>query len=68
VIESLLDVGIRADGYGFQIETVYRALHRGYKVVEVPIVFHDRTAGRSKLSRKIVIEAMFMVWSLRFRR
>jgi dolichol-phosphate mannosyltransferase len=68
VIESLLEIGIRADGYGFQIETVYRALGRGYRVVEVPIVFHDRTAGRSKLSRMIVLEAMFMVWRLRFSR
>lgn len=68
VIESLLEIGIRADGYGFQIETVYRALGRGYRVVEVPIIFHDRTAGRSKLSRMIVLEAMFMVWRLRFSR
>ena len=66
VIKSLVESGIAADGYGFQIETVYRALKNGYHVVEVPIVFHDRTAGASKLSRKIVLEAMVLVWRLRF--
>lgn len=66
VIEMLVRDGVRSDGYGFQIETVYRALKHGLRVVEVPIVFHDRTLGRSKLSRRIVIEAMFMVWRLRF--
>jgi dolichol-phosphate mannosyltransferase len=68
VVESLLAVGINADGYGFQIETVYQALQQGFHVVEVPIVFHDRTAGRSKLSRRIILEAMIMVWRLRFAR
>jgi dolichol-phosphate mannosyltransferase len=68
VIEMLARDGVRSDGYGFQIETVYRALKHKFRVVEVPIVFHDRTRGRSKLSRRIVIEAMFMVWRLRFER
>jgi len=68
VISSLLESGVDADGYGFQIETVYRALGQGFRVVEVPIVFHDRTAGRSKLSRRIVVEAMILVWRLRFGR
>jgi dolichol-phosphate mannosyltransferase len=66
VIETLAQEGVRSDGYGFQIETVYRAMKHGFRVVEVPILFHDRTRGRSKLSRRIVIEAMFMVWRLRF--
>ncbi len=66
VIEAILERNVRADGYGFQIETVYRALQRGFHVVEIPIVFHDRTAGASKLSRKIVFEAMVLVWRLRF--
>lgn len=66
VIEALLSRGIEADGYGFQIETVYRAAQAGFTVVEVPIVFHDRTAGASKLSRRIVLEAMVLVWRLRF--
>ncbi|HEY8448673.1 MAG TPA: polyprenol monophosphomannose synthase [Thermomicrobiales bacterium] len=59
---------IRSDGYCFQIETTYRALQCGCRVVEVPIVFVDRVAGKSKLSRRIVLEAMIMVWRLRFSR
>lgn len=59
---------IRSDGYVFQIETTYRALRRGCRVVEVPITFHERIAGQSKLSRRIVVEAMIVVWKLRFDR
>lgn len=58
--------GVRADGYGFQIETTYRALHDGARVAELPIIFADRVAGASKLSRRIVIEAAIVVWRLRF--
>jgi dolichol-phosphate mannosyltransferase len=64
-----LDLGaIRSDGYGFQIETTYRAIRQGLRVVEIPIAFTDRVAGKSKLSRYIVLEAMLMVWRLRFDR
>jgi dolichol-phosphate mannosyltransferase len=59
---------IRSDGYVFQIETTYRALNRGFSVVEQPIRFTDRIAGKSKLSRKIVLEAVLVVWRLRFDR
>ncbi len=59
---------VRSDGYVFQIETTYRAIKRGHTVVEVPIVFADRVAGKSKLSRRIVFEAMIVVWRLRFDR
>ena len=59
---------LRSDGYGFQIETVYRTLKNGFRVREIPILFHDRTAGQSKLSRRIVLEAMVMVWRLRLER
>lgn len=68
--ETLLDIDlptIHADGYGFQIETTYRAIRRKHEVVQVPITFSDRVAGASKLSRKVVFEAVVMVWSLRFR-
>ena len=58
---------LRADGYGFQIECTWRVLHLGGAVVEVPIVFVDRVAGKSKLSRRIVGEAALLVWQLRFR-
>jgi dolichol-phosphate mannosyltransferase len=57
---------LRADGYGFMIETTWRALRRGARVVEAPIVFTDRVAGASKLSRRIVLEAAILVWQLRF--
>jgi dolichol-phosphate mannosyltransferase len=61
-----LDLGrIAADGYGFQIETTTRALRTGARVVEVPITFRERVAGRSKLSRRIVGEAAVLVWRLR---
>ncbi len=60
------DLGrIAADGYGFQIETTVRALRAGARVVEVPITFRERVAGRSKLSRRIVGEAALLVWKLR---
>ena len=57
---------VHSNGYSFQIELTYRGVRRGMRVTEVPIVFVDRTAGRSKMSRKIFIEAIGMVWKLRF--
>ncbi|MCC6313620.1 MAG: polyprenol monophosphomannose synthase [Thermomicrobiales bacterium] len=56
---------IAADGYGFQIETTTRAVWDGAHAVEVPICFHERVAGASKLSRRIVVEAALLVWRLR---
>ena len=56
---------IRSNGYSFQIETTYRALRWGLRVVEVPIVFVDRRVGQSKMSRRIFAEAISMVWMLR---
>ena len=57
---------IDSNGYSFQIEMTYRALRRGMSVKEVPIVFVDRTQGKSKMSRKVFLEAVGMVWRLRF--
>jgi dolichol-phosphate mannosyltransferase len=57
---------IHSTGYSFQIEMVYRALRRGKRVVEVPIVFVDRTVGKSKMSRRIFLEAVGVVWKLRY--
>lgn len=56
---------IHSSGYSFQIETTYRCLLAGCKVVEVPIVFEERRKGKSKMSRAIVLEAMLVVWQLR---
>lgn len=61
-----VDLGaIRSEGYSFQIEMTWRAIRRGFRVVEVPIVFVDRRAGKSKMSRQIFFEAVAMVWKLR---
>jgi dolichol-phosphate mannosyltransferase len=57
---------VHSNGYSFQIEMTYRAVLRGMRVKEVPIVFVDRRAGRSKMSRAIFVEAIGMVWKLRF--
>jgi dolichol-phosphate mannosyltransferase len=65
VLEQIDLKGIQSKGYAFQIETTYRATRAGFSVVEVPIVFADRTAGRSKMSRGIVAEAMLRVPALR---
>jgi dolichol-phosphate mannosyltransferase len=56
---------VSAQGYGFQIEMTYRAVKRGLKVVEVPIIFVDRRVGQSKMSKKIFVEALTLVWKLR---
>lgn len=64
-----LDLGtVQSSGYAFQIELTYRALRRGFRVVEIPIVFEDRRVGHSKMSRRIFGEAVLMVWKLRFSR
>jgi dolichol-phosphate mannosyltransferase len=58
---------VRANGYGFQIEMAYRVVGHGGRIVELPIQFHDRTVGESKMSGAIVIEALALVtlWGLR---
>ncbi len=65
VLESIDLETVDAAGYVFQIETTYRTLRKGFHVVEVPIRFVDRTAGRSKMSRTIVLEAVWKVPALR---
>lgn len=63
---SVIDLpSVRSNGYSFQIETTYRAARQGMKVTEVPIVFVDRRVGHSKMSRKIFLEAVGVVWKLR---
>jgi dolichol-phosphate mannosyltransferase len=65
VLESIDLETIDAAGYVFQIETTYRTLRKGFRVVEIPIRFADRTAGHSKMSRAIVLEAVWKVPALR---
>jgi dolichol-phosphate mannosyltransferase len=64
-LEQIEPATLRSNGYSFQIETTYRALRKGLRVVEVPIVFVDRRAGRSKMSRRIFAEAIVEVCRLR---
>lgn len=58
--------GVKSEGYSFQIELKYKALKKGFKGEESPILFEDRRVGHSKMSLKIVIEAFYRVWLLRF--
>ena len=65
VLETIGLNTVRAEGYVFQIEVTYRALLAGFRVVEVPIVFRDRSVGASKMSSRIALEAMWAVPHLR---
>jgi len=67
VLETVDLDAIESRGYAFQIETTYRALRKGFRVVEVPIRFVDRTEGQSKMSRSIFLEAVWKVPLLRLR-
>jgi dolichol-phosphate mannosyltransferase len=65
--ETLLGLGldeVTSSGYCFQIELKYRALRRGFQIVEAPILFPDRVFGRSKMSARIFLEAIVQVWRL----
>ena len=66
VLERIDLDAVHSRGYAFQIELTYRALRKGFRVVEVPIVFADRTHGNSKMSRGIFLEAVVRVPALRF--
>jgi dolichol-phosphate mannosyltransferase len=68
VLETIELETIQARGYAFQVETTYRAIKAGFRVVEVPIVFKDRADGKSKMSKAIVAEAIWRVPAMRFRR
>lgn len=67
-LEALPLAGIKSDGYSFQIELNYHCWRRGMRIKEIPIMFVDRQVGVSKMSRRIIVEAMWMVWALRLRR
>ncbi len=65
-LEAVPFAGIRAGGYVFQIEMTYRASRLGARVTEVPITFRDRRLGQSKMSRRIIVEALLVVLTLRW--
>lgn len=66
VLEAIPLDQVRSNGYAFQIEMSFRAWKRNFTIAEIPIVFHDRTEGESKMSKGIVREAIWMVWRLRW--
>ncbi|MBI4650004.1 polyprenol monophosphomannose synthase [Candidatus Desantisbacteria bacterium] len=66
VLENIKLDSIDSDGYSFQIEMNYRAIKKGFKIKEVPIIFIDRHSGSSKMSKAIIREAIIMVWKLKF--
>lgn len=66
VLDAVDYPSLRSDGYSFQIELKYRAFRQGFDIVEFPIVFEDRKVGKSKMNRRIVIEALGRVWGFRF--
>ena len=68
VLESISLQEINSEGYSFQLEMNYRAWKKGFVIKEIPIIFADRRQGRSKMSKKIVFEAFFIVWKLPFMR
>jgi len=68
VIETVLKENIRTEGYSFLIELKFIGFKKNYKICETPIVFVDRIAGKSKISKKIIFEALLLVWKLRFKK
>ena len=66
VLESIDLDRVRSDGYGFQIEMNFHSWKQGFAIREIPIVFVDRHSGSSKMNRKIIYEAFWLVWKLRF--
>jgi len=65
VLEAIDWSRVKSDGYGFQIEINFKAYRKGFRIKEIPILFVDHRTGESKMSRKIVWEAAYMVWRLR---
>lgn len=66
VLEAIDLDSVESTGYSFQIELTYRAAQKGFRIKEVPIVFYERVAGNSKMSKDIVLEAVAKVWKIRF--
>ncbi len=66
VLESIDLDSVRSDGYSFQIELSYKCWKKGFRIVEIPITFTDRRVGVSKMSKRIIWEAVWMVWRLRW--
>lgn len=67
VLEAINLNNIHSNGYSFQIEMTFKAWKKGFRITEIPIIFTERERGKSKMSNKIVKEAVFMVWKLRIK-
>ncbi|HEY7503663.1 MAG TPA: polyprenol monophosphomannose synthase [Gemmatimonadales bacterium] len=67
VLQAIEFDRVRSNGYSFQIEMSFRAWKKGFRLVEIPIVFTDRVEGQSKMNKRIVREAIWMVWWLRIK-
>jgi dolichol-phosphate mannosyltransferase len=65
-LEAIMKDSIRAEGYAFLVETVYKAFKNRLSIVEIPITFVDRREGRSKISRRVILESVIVPWRLRF--
>ena len=65
VLAAIPLTNVHSNGYSFQIEMNFKAWRRGFRIAEIPIIFTDRTVGHSKMSRKIMYEAAFVVWKLK---
>lgn len=65
VLQAIDLNAVKSSGYAFQIELKYRTLKAGFRVKEIPIIFEDRRVGQSKMSRKIFLEGLTMVWKLK---
>ena len=65
VLEQIDLNKIKSNGYSFQIELLFKVWKKGFKIKEIPIIFYERALGKSKMSKKIMREAVFMVWKLR---
>ena len=68
VLEQIDLDHVRSDGYAFQIEMNFRCWRKGFRICEIPIIFVDRHSGTSKMSRRIIYEAIWIVWWLRLKR
>ena len=68
VLESIDLDNINSSGYSFQIEMNFIVWTKSWKIIEIPVIFHDRSIGESKMSKKIIFEAIFMVPYLRFKK
>ncbi len=67
VLENIPLDEVKSNGYSFQIEMNFKAWKRGFKIEEIPIIFYERTVGKSKMNKKIMREAILMVWKIKLK-